>query len=394
VNGEGDVENLAVLMVGMAREAEEGLSSALGQHQVIRSAGDAAAARNLLHAARPVVAIVRLDGTRPAEALELVRELSAKEIEVVTVGAQKDPEIILAAMRAGAREYLTDRELEPLERIVQHLLVTAGSLRFGRITAILPAKGGMGATTLATNLAGALHRQDKRVCLVDLDLELGDVLSFLDVRGSYSLADVAANTRRLDRNLLDQSLPRHASGVWVLSQAEKVDEGEGLDPEKVATVLRYLRPQYDHLILDGVHGFGDIVLAALDLADRIVLVVTQEVPAVRNAQRCAEILARLGYGPDRIMLVVNRFQRGSTITPQVIAETVKLPVSATVGNDFPSLSRAVNRGVLLWDEAPRSVVAKDVEALAVLMAPRAVEARRPSMLKRLFAPKGVVHGTD
>jgi pilus assembly protein CpaE len=317
-------------------------------------------------------------------------------VAVVGVGAQKEADLILAALRAGVREYVVEREGEPLQRSVQQLLEASGTLQLGKITAVLGAKGGMGATTLAANLAGVFRQRDQRVCLADLDLELGDVLSFLDVRGSYALADVAANARRLDRDLLDQSVPRHGSGIWVLSQTEKAAEAEGLGPESVAAVLRFLRTHYDQLIVDGVHGFGDVALAALDLADRIVLVVTQEVPAVRSAQRCAEIFGRLGYEADRVLLVVNRFHKASTITTQVIEETVGLPVAATIGNDFQALTRAVNRGVLLRDEAPRSPVVRDLEALSERLAPSGAPAEPPSGLKRFFArARGQVgHGAE
>jgi pilus assembly protein CpaE len=297
-------------------------------------------------------------------------------------------------MRAGAREYLVAGEPDLLDKTVQGFLETSGALRLGEVTAIVPAKGGMGGTTIAINLAGALHRQGKRVCIVDLGVELGDVLSFLDVKGTYSITDVAGNTKRLDRELLDSSVPRHTSGVWVLSQSEKLTEAEQLDATAVTAVLRFMRTQYDHLILDGLRNFGDVPLAALDVADRIILVVTQEVPAVRNAQRRAEIFRRLGYEQNRTMLVVNRYQKGSSITRQVIEQTVGLPVSAVVGNDFRALTAAVNRGVLLWDESPKSVVTKDIDDLASLIAPAAAEPRPARFLGKLFSPKAVLHGAQ
>lgn len=230
--------------------------------------------------------------------------------------------------------------------------------------------------------------------MADSDLELGDVLSFLDMKATYSLSEIAANIRRLDRELLDQSVPCHPSGVFVVSQTEKVGNADGVDAEKVGSVIRFLRPHYDHLILDGVHGFGDIALTALDLADRIILLVTQEVPAVRDAQRCVEIFERLGYEHARIALVVNRYQKGSSITRTVIEETVGLEVSATIGNDFHSLTRAVNRGGLLWDEAPSSVVTKDIDSIAERLAPSNAEPPSPSLLKRLFSLKAVPHGAQ
>ncbi len=388
------MDGITVLLVGMKPDVEGRLAIALGQHKAIRSVPNAAAARSALHGSRPTVAVAALNGSASPDTLDLVRELSSRSVAVVTVGAKKDSDVIIAAMRAGAREFLEEHDAESLEGAVQGLLAATGALQVGKITAVLSAKGGLGATTVATNLAGALHRRGKRVCVTDLDLEMGDVLSFLDMQGKYSFAEIAANVRRLDRDLLDQSVPCHASGVWVVSQTERVANADGVDAEKVGSVIRFLRPHYDHLVLDGVHGFGDVALTSLDLADHIILLVTQEVPAVRDAQRCVEIFERLGYEHSRLALVVNRYQKGSSITRAVIEETVGLEVTATIGNDFHSLSRAVNRGGLLWDEAPSSVVSKDIDAIAERLAPALAEPARPSLLKRLFSPKAVLHGAQ
>jgi pilus assembly protein CpaE len=377
------MDGYPVLIVGAKPEPVQRLVAALG-HQQVRTAADVAEARAALGRGSPATAVVAIGAAQQGEPLQLVRDLAAARVPVVAIGARKDPELILAAMRAGAREFFVDGEEDRLERTVHAFLDGAG-LRRGSVTAVFPAKGGMGATMLATNLAGALSRRGRRVCVVDLDLELGDVLSFLDLKGTYSLSDVAANAKRLDRDLLDSSVPRHASGIWALSQCEKVEEGDGLDAGGVAGVLRFLRPLYDDLVIDGLRDFGDVALAALDLADRILLLTTQEVPAVRSAQRCADVFRRLGYDRKEMLLLVNRYQRGSTITRQVIEETVGVPVAATIGNDFQALSRTVNAGALVWDEAPRSVVARDVESLGARIAPDAPEATRRSLLRRIFS---------
>jgi pilus assembly protein CpaE len=255
----------------------------------------------------------------------------------------------------------------------------------------------MGATSIATNLAGSLHRQGRRTVLVDLDLEMGDVTSFLDLQGSYGIADVLSNIRRLDRNLLETSLPRHRSGVWVVSQSEKVEEADRVDPAGVTALLRFLRQHFDNVVVDGLRSFGDLPLAALDASDRVLLVVTQEVPAVRSAQRCAEIFRKLGYDGQRLTLVVNRYLRGSPITKEVVEETVGLPVGATIANDFQTLTRSINQGVLLGDVAPRAALAKDIDAIATTMAATVVRAgaraSSGSFLKKIFSPR-VIHGAQ
>jgi pilus assembly protein CpaE len=381
-----------ILLVAVSPDLEVSLGNALGRPQAVHATADLGAARAALSRAKPAVAVVGLAQPASPDALELVRELSARGVAVVILGATKDPDLILGAMRAGAREFLVAGEERQLERIVQSLLEASGAVRLGAITAVVPAKGGMGATIVATHLGGALHRAGRRACVVDLDLELGDVLTFLDMAGTYTLADVAVNVRRLDRDLLDASVPRHRSGLYVLSQSEKVTEADRVGPETIAQVLRFLRHHYDHVVLDGLRDFGDVPLAALDLADRILLVVTQEVPAVRNAQRKAEYLRQLGLDASRLALVVNRFQRSSSITRQVIEETVKVPVIATVGNDFQSLTRAVNQGVLVWDESRRSTVGRDIDALAQGLAGVPAASPRTSVLDVLLPARVAGHG--
>ena len=388
------MEGQPILLVAGTPELEAALGAALGRPQAIHAVPDVAGARAAVAQARPAVAVVAVTPTATTERLALVRELAGRGVAVVILGTRKDPEVILAALRAGAREFLVPGEERQLERVVQELLEASGAVRLGSITAVVPAKGGMGATVVATHLAGALHRAGKRVCVVDLDLELGDVLTFLDMAGTYTLADVAANMRRLDRDLLETSVPRHKSGVFVLSQSEKISDADRVDPGAIAQVLRFLRHHFDHIVLDGLRDFGDVPLAALEVAERILLLVTQEVPAVRNAQRKAELLRQLGFETGRLLVVVNRYQKSSPITRQVIEETVRLPVVATVGNDFEALSRSVNQGVLVWSEARRSAVARDVEALAAqLTGARPAAAPRPSLLQTLFPARTAVHGS-
>jgi hypothetical protein len=141
--------------------------------------------------------------------------------------------------------------------------------------------------------------------------------------------------------------------------------------------------------LDGLRSFDDVSVAAVDASDLIVLVVTQEVPAVRDARRCVELFRRLG-AREKLRLVVNRFRKEVEITPAVIAENVGLPVSATVANDYPAVIRAINRGQMLSEDSPRSPVTKDVEQLVGVLGHGAAAAQageKPSLLRRFFTAR-------
>jgi pilus assembly protein CpaE len=315
--------------------------------------------------------------------------LAVAGARVILVGPSKDADLILRAMRGGASEFVLAGDDAALVRAVRAQYRPPHAAEAGGVHCVFPSKGGVGATMIATNLSAALQRTGKRVCLLDLDLNLGDVLSFLDLGGGYALSDVIANMRRLDRNLLDASLLRHSSGVHVLAQSHRIEEAELVDAAAIAALLQFLRQHYDAIVVDGLRTFDDLALTALDAAESVLLVVTQEVPAVRNARRCVELFRRLGH--ERLLkLVVNRYTKASEISADVVAETAGIPISATIGNDYPSVVKAVNKGVLLADHAPRAQVTHEIDGLLALLGqvgPSVHSAGRKSLFNRFFAPR-------
>jgi pilus assembly protein CpaE len=296
-------------------------------------------------------------------------------------------------MRSGAQEFVVAGDAEGLRRALAPQASASADVR-GRVSTVFGAKGGLGATTLATNLAASVAQRGGRACVVDLDPALGGVGSVLDLAPSYTIVDVVANMRRLDRELIDASVPRHGSGVWVIAPGEDIEAAERLDSATIAGLLAFLRRHYDAVIVDGLHAFDERALAVLDAADRVLLLVTQEVAAVRNAQRCLEVFGKLGYAQDKVQVVLNRFQKGAAIGSAVIEETLGVPLAATVANDFPALARAVGKGAVLVEDAPRAQVTRDVEALAPLAGFGSAEGARPrSIMARLFSGRAAAHGT-
>jgi pilus assembly protein CpaE len=376
-----------VILAGVPAAAEAKLRAALPEADFEAGAGGRGLREGL--AAVAVVWLAR----EPEEGFRKVRELTAAEARVVVIGPSKDADLILRAMRQGASEFVLAGDDEGLVRAVREQLRPPRDDRAGAIHCVFPAKGGVGATTIATNVAAALHRAGTRTCLVDLDLNLGDVLSFLDLGGGYALSDVADNMRRLDRSLLDASVPRHGSGVHVLAQSHRIEDAAHVDARAVSSVLEFLRKHYDAIVVDGLRTFDDLALSALDAAGSVLLVVTQEVPAVRNARRCVELFRRLGH--ERLLrLVVNRHQKGAEISAEVVADTVGLPIAASISNDYPAVVKAVNKGVLLSQHAPKAQVTRDLEALVSVLghAERGEEARSRSLFHRFFAPR-LSHGS-
>ncbi|HET6149881.1 MAG TPA: AAA family ATPase [Polyangia bacterium] len=342
--------------------------------------------------------IVFLDAGVMSDRFTAMGQVAAAGGTVIVVSPSKDPDLILRAMRAGAREFLLEGDQEGLRQAIRS---HAQSARAGdaadtsSVVTVFGAKGGVGSTTIAANLAGALQAAGQRVCLVDLNMHLGDVLSFMDVPGTYSISDVVANMARLDDELLSSSMIHHSSGVDVLAQSGKMEDAEQIDAGDVSALLAFLRRHYDKVVIDGIRGFDEISLAALDASQHVLMVLTQDVPAVRNGVRCLETFRRLHYDEAKVRVVLNRYQKASKITLGVIGETLRLPVAHALGNDFASVIDAINRGLLLKDAAPRARLTQDIQDLVPLVSAgdKQPVARR-SFLGGLFGSKKVANGAS
>ena len=383
-----------VLLLGMDDAQQADLRLALKDvANVVRSKTPAELIADEYRSVNPGAAIVSVRSDTP-QRFGLIHNISAAGGVVIVISDAKDPELILRSMRAGAREFVLESDHEELRVAVRtHAKVTFGTGELGQVVTIFGAKGGVGATAIATNLAGAMQRRSLRVCLVDLDLYLGDVLAFLDIPGSYSITDVLANMSRLDRELLASSVTKHRSGINVLAQSSKVEEAEQLKGPDISALLEFLRRNYDFVIVDGVRGFDELSLAALDGSQHVFMTLTQDVPAVRNGQRCLELFGRLQYDQGRIKLLLNRYQKASKITLEVVGETLGQPLTHTISNDFLLLIDAINRGVLLTEVAPRARITQDIEGLIPHLLPeKAPRLRRQSLLGTLFGKK-VADGT-
>lgn len=336
----------------------------------------------------PGAAIVVVSAQTP-QRFGLIYNIVAASGVVIVVSPTKDPELILRSMRAGAREFVLESDHEELKLAVRsQAQVTEQVDGNGAVITIFGAKGGVGCTTIACNLAGSLQAAGARVCIIDLDFHLGDVLSFMDVAGNYSITDLLQNMSRLDRELLETSMMRHPTGVNVLAQSGKMEEAEQIKGTDIGNLLNFLRKHYNYVLLDGVKGFDEISLAALDSSQHVLMVLTQDVPAVRNGQRCLELFGRLGYDQTKVKLILNRYQKSSKITLEVVADTLKVPVSHAIANDFVSVIDAINRGLLLRDAAPRARLTQDIQGLTALVAgSRRDQAPRKSFLGGLFGKK-------
>jgi Flp pilus assembly CpaE family ATPase len=235
--------------------------------------------------------------------------------------------------------------------------------RQGRVVVFLAGQGGSGCTTLACNVATTAARAGQKVCIVDLDLQLGDCLALLDLKPQCPMSRLVADGQVFDWEMLETMLARHKSGALVLSQVGCLEELADLGPEKFPLLLERLEQRFDLVVVDGVRDFGDVSISALDLARSIVVVTTQDVPAVRGVSRRLQILRRLGYPLEKVQLVVNRHGRERAVPLHAIVEALGITPAFLVPDDPEVAEKAMTEGLTLEEANAEAAVAKEVEQL-------------------------------
>ncbi len=287
------------------------------------------------------------------EAIRITERLRSEHshVHVFAVSSNTQPEGIIAAMRAGCAEYLSkpmrqDDVLDGMARVEVNQKKKARSRARGKVITVIGAKGGAGVTSLALHLALDLAHDGKRKCLlVDHHPALGDASLYLGTgRHKYSFYELANNSDRLDEDLLQAFLLRHSSGLHLLDSLESVDGIHGAPPSAVEHTLAFLADLYQFVVVDCPPGLTDGTLACISQSEQIVIVMTPELPSVRNSVRYMEYLSKLGSASSDIYIVLNRYSKKGPLSDEGIEKALGRGISLRVPNSYNEVIQAINAG--------------------------------------------------
>ncbi|MCC9609574.1 pilus assembly protein CpaE [Blastopirellula sp. JC732] len=321
----------------------------------------------------PDIGIVSLDAN-PEKALALIEDLhdSNPECSILVVSASTDGNLILRAMRSGAKEFLThpvvlEDLMAALERISNQKFGKGESRTRGcRVITVGGATGGVGATSLAVNLGCILAANEKNnVVLIDLDLALGDADVFLDTIPDYTLVDVAQNIQRLDFNLLKRSLTKHSSGLYLLPRPVQLHDDSLISPSDFSRVIGLLKATFTHLIIDLSKGFRPLDFVAMREAHDNLMVIQLDLPCLRNVVRLMMSFAETDGLKEKTRIVVNRVGLDSgQISLKKAQETIGSEIYWQIPNDYRVMVEVRNNGVPLIEQAPRAGITQAISSLA------------------------------
>ncbi len=286
----------------------------------------------------------------PQNVIEVIEQYASRfpEVALIALSAQTSPEAILAPMRAGCDQFVcTPIDPEDLARAVSRVaskrLLTQGK---SRRTCVVGASGGVGATSIASNLALEIGLSSQHPCaIVDLDLQFGDVAANFDSEAKYTLYDIASSTDNIDKTVLESVLTEAAENVLVLARPYAVDQADSVTPQNIHHTIDILSSIYENVVIDLPRKLSGHEFAALEQADCVLIVCQLLVPSIRNARRYLDAVIAHGIPEERIHIVLNR---GDTNTGRVskedLEETIKRPVVAVIPNDFQFMAKALDFG--------------------------------------------------
>ncbi len=315
----------------------------------------------------PDILILQVGANGEAELSEIVNQGSAGRPPTIIIGPAGKTACMRLAMQSGARDYLEDpvstADLMASVQRIDREISDARPVRQGSLIAVVSAKGGSGASFIAVNLAHIMTTHSKaRVALLDMDLQFSSLSQYLAIEPEHGLLQALDMAEQLDSVALDAYMAKHKSGLSMIGvlQDEMVLTRD-IPMERFAHLLDTVRHNYDRVVVDLPRQIDDVAAAVYDRADRVLVVMQQEVANLRDAVRLRNILVRqLGLSEDKIEIVVNRYDKNFQVELADIRRALNCEHRdpMLVPNQYRDVSESINVGVPMMDQHRTSAVTK------------------------------------
>ena len=370
-------EQKKIVYVDPNESTREELSSALSDISNIRIDADCSRYEffgEVVKGEMPHIAIVNIDAD-PDLALRTIENTRSEcpTCSFLVISESTDSQSILKYIRAGSKEYINypfeagDLE-EAFDRMEIHTRVSHGDgsqQKAARVIVVTGSSGGVGSTSIAANLAAQLAtEEDRSVVLMDLDLALGDADIYFDIIPEYTLSDMVQNISRLDESMLEKTMSRHKSGLFLLPRPVQLQEIEDIRADSVRTVIELLKENYTDILIDTSKAFTPTDIVALTEATDILMVPQLDLRCLRNVVRLLSSFEEVEGLKEKVKVVINRAGLGNgEISLGKAKETIGTDIFAQVPNDYRNMVDVRNNGVPLCIQAPKAGVTQAIQAV-------------------------------
>lgn len=386
------VQNIIrVLIVDDITDTRENIKRMLQFDSLIEVVGMARSGReaiDLSNQVKPDVIIMDInmpdmDGITATETIR--RKLPA--VQIVILSVQNDPNYMRRAMQAGVRDFLTKPPaIEDLTAAVRRAGKMAQDEKAnnatspgpssqsisrrgtGKIITVYSPKGGTGCTTLATNLAIALQTEETPTVILEANLLFGDITVFLNEQVKNSIYDLTPRVDELDAEVVMNVAIKHpSSGLNILPAPPKAELAADITTDQFSKLLDFLRDVYAYIIVDTNAYLTDTVQAALEGSDLIILVTTQDIPSIKNCSSFLALADASGIKRNRILFVMNRYDKRNSVSPERVGETLRQPIVLSIPMDEKTVNYSITRGTPFVISGKTLPVSKSIFDLADLV---------------------------
>ena len=292
---------------------------------------------------------------------------------ILVLISEPSVDLIVKSLRLGAKEVLPlpiikSEFFDALDRLIAYQKPIKNSNC--KIYSVFSNKGGIGKTSIATNLAIELANVTKeKVALIDLNFQLGDVTTFMDLKPSFNISYILQNLDKINEEFLLSTLERYNnSSLYVLADPPYLKQADEISPKQISKLLDILKKTFSYIIIDAESSFDAKNIAALTESNSIFLVTVANLPALRNSQRCLDLFSKLGF--NDVSLVLNRYMENDDITIKDVEKVVNKKVFWKIPNNYFTMMSSINKGIPVSDLNPDSNVAKNYRDLALLLTER------------------------
>jgi len=308
----------------------------------------------------------------------VLNELKKYSSKIIATSIDYSTDNIVRAMRLGAKEFLPKPIIKnDLLRIIRSILERKESenTKNSKIVSIFSNKGGIGKTTIATNLAMEISKVTReKVALVDLNLQLGDLSTFLNLNPSFDINYVISKLLDKDEQIISQAFEQYKeSNLYVLSAPHYIEQAESITPQKIESLFKSLKKVFQYIIIDLSSNIDANTLKILDKSDLVLFTTIVNIPAIRNCQKCLNIFNSRNYPKGKVKVLINRYMENDEIKIEDIESTIGEKIYWKIPNNYFSIMEAINRGVTVSELNMNSNIADSFRTLATKISDEFVE---------------------
>lgn len=281
---------------------------------------------------------------------EIAGKLKLVTSKIIITSINYSTNTIIKALRLGAKEFLPKPVLrEDLVRVLSMLasIYPENEVSQSKIITVYSNKGGIGKTTIAVNLAAELAKVTKdKVALVDLNLQLGDISTFLNLNPPFDVNYVIRRLIDKEENILIKGFEKYKDlSLYVLSDPSYIEQSESITTQQITTLFSALKKVFPYIVVDMSSNIDPISLKILDSSDWIMFTTIVNIPAIRNAQRCLNLFRSRKYPSNKVKIVINRYMENDEIKIEDIENTLGESVYWKIPNNYFTIMEAINKGV-------------------------------------------------